>query len=252
MRTGATAYDVIVLDVMLPGRDGFEICRELREQRNWAGVLMLTARNAVEDRVTGLNAGADDYLAKPFSFAELVARVRALARRGAVERPVVLEVGDLRLDRSRLQVWRGDVAVDLSHKEFALLEALMLRPGPFRDAGYVGVLQVLALFAGISRSGVTMVGGLWRGLGHEDAARFAFLLATPPILAAGILKVPSLFGHAGDHIHGQLAVGFVITGVTALLSVRFLLRYFRTRTLTPFAGYCLIAGLASIIRFSVG
>jgi len=129
VRTGATAYDVIVLDVMLPGRDGFEICRELREQRNWAGVLMLTARNAVEDRVTGLNAGADDYLAKPFSFAELVARVRALARRGAVERPVVLEVGDLRLDRSRLQVWRGDVAVDLSHKEFALLEALMLRPG---------------------------------------------------------------------------------------------------------------------------
>ncbi len=123
---------------------------------------------------------------------------------------------------------------------------------PFRDAGYVGVLQVLALFAGISRSGVTMVGGLWRGLDHEDAARFAFLLATPPILAAGILKVPSLFGHAGDHIHGQLAVGFVITGVTALLSVRFLLRYFRTRTLTPFAGYCLIAGLASIIRFSVG
>jgi two-component system OmpR family response regulator len=129
VRSQATSYDVIVLDVMLPGRDGFEICRELREQRNWAGILMLTARDRVSDRVAGLNAGADDYLVKPFSFAELVARVRALARRGTVERPVTLKVGDLRLDRSRLQVWRGEVPVDLSGKEFALLETFMLRPG---------------------------------------------------------------------------------------------------------------------------
>jgi two-component system OmpR family response regulator len=129
VRSDATAYDVVVLDVMLRGRDGFEICRELRERRNWAGVLMLTARGAVEDRVAGLNAGADDYLVKPFSFVELVARVRALARRGGTERPVMLEVGDLRLDRSRLQVWRGETPVDLSSKEFALLEAFMLRPG---------------------------------------------------------------------------------------------------------------------------
>jgi two-component system OmpR family response regulator len=129
VRTDATSYDVVVLDVMLPGRDGFAICRELRDRRNWTGVLMLTARGAVDDRVAGLNAGADDYLVKPFSFVELVARVRALARRGATERPVMLQVGDLRLDRSRLQVWRGETAVDLSSKEFALLEALMLRPG---------------------------------------------------------------------------------------------------------------------------
>ena len=129
VRSQATSYDVIVLDVMLPGRDGFEICRELREQRIWAGILMLTARDRVNDRVAGLNAGADDYLVKPFSFAELVARVRALARRGAVERPVMLQVGDLRLDRSRLQVWRSEVPVDLSSKEFALLETFMLRPG---------------------------------------------------------------------------------------------------------------------------
>jgi two-component system OmpR family response regulator len=129
VRTDATSYDVVVLDVMLPGRDGFEICRELRDRQNWTGVLMLTARGAVDDRVAGLNAGADDYLVKPFSFVELVARVRALARRGATERPVMLQVGDLRLDRSRLQVWRGETAVDLSSKEFALLEALMLRPG---------------------------------------------------------------------------------------------------------------------------
>ena len=95
-----------------------------------------------------------------------------------------------------------------------------------------------------------MVGGLWRGLSHEDAARFAFLLATPVILAAGVLKVPTLFGHAGDHIHGQVAVGFVITGVTAYLSVRFLVRYFETHTLRPFAIYCLIAGGVSLIHFA--
>ena len=134
----------------------------------------------------------------------------------------------------------------------ALASDLRLSQIPFRDATYVGVLQVAALFAGISRSGITMVGGLWRGLDHEDAARFAFLLATPPILAAGVLKIPSLFGTAGAHIHGQVVVGFIITGVTAYLSVRFLVRYFQTRTLKPFAAYCLIAGFASIIRFGVG
>ena len=121
---------------------------------------------------------------------------------------------------------------------------------PVVDAIYIGVLQIAALFAGISRSGITMVGGLWRGLSYEDAARFAFLLATPPILAAGILKVPSLFGDAGKHIHGQVAVGFVITGVVAYFSVRFLVRYFETRTLRPFAIYCLVAGAVSFIRFA--
>jgi undecaprenyl-diphosphatase len=121
---------------------------------------------------------------------------------------------------------------------------------PFRDSFYVGVLQITALFAGISRSGVTMVGGLWRGLDHEDAARFAFLLATPPILAAGVLKLPSLAGSAGAHIHGQVVLGMVVTAVTAYLSVRFLVRYFQTRTLTPFAIYCLAFGAASILRFA--
>jgi undecaprenyl-diphosphatase len=121
---------------------------------------------------------------------------------------------------------------------------------PMRDAVGIGALQILALFAGISRSGVTMVGGLWRGLSHEDAARFAFLLATPVILAAGVLKIPTLFGHAGDHIHGQVAVGFIVTGVTAYLSVRFLVRYFERHTLQPFAIYCLVAGAASLVRFA--
>jgi undecaprenyl-diphosphatase len=109
----------------------------------------------------------------------------------------------------------------------------------------------LALLPGISRSGVTMVGGLWRGLDHEDAARFAFLPATPPILAAGVLKLPTLFGQAGAHIHGQVAVGVAVTGVAAYLSVRYLVRYFRTRTLLPFAVYCLLVGGASVLRFAV-
>jgi undecaprenyl-diphosphatase len=121
---------------------------------------------------------------------------------------------------------------------------------PFRDSFLIGVLQITALLAGISRSGVTMVGGLWRGLDHEDAARFAFLLATPPILAAGVLKLPSLAGSAGAHIHGQVVLGMAVTAVTAYLSVRFLVRYFQTRTLTPFAIYCLAFGAASILRFA--
>src|SRR3954467_14154491 len=120
----------------------------------------------------------------------------------------------------------------------------------YGDGVTIGLFQIAALFAGISRSGVTMVGGLWRGLSHEDAARFAFLLATPVILAAGVLKVPTLFGHAGDHIHGQAAVGFVVTGITAYVSVRFLVRYFERHTLTPFAIYCLVAGGVSFVRFA--
>jgi two-component system, OmpR family, response regulator len=125
----ATDYDAIVLDMMLPGTDGLEVCRRLREDGRWAPVLMLTARDAVEDRVAGLDAGADDYLTKPFSFAELLARLRALARRPALERPSVLEVGELRLDPATRQIWRGGAEVRLSTKEFALLETFMRRPG---------------------------------------------------------------------------------------------------------------------------
>jgi two-component system OmpR family response regulator len=125
----AVEYDAIVLDVMLPGPDGFEVCRRLRERGVWSPVLMLTARDAVEDRVAGLDAGADDYLPKPFSFAELLARLRALVRRGSAERPSILEVGDLRLDPASRQAWRDDTEVQLSAKEFALLETFMRRPG---------------------------------------------------------------------------------------------------------------------------
>lgn len=126
---GSTGYDAVVLDVMLPGIDGFETCRRLRDDGVWAPVLMLTARGAVEDRVAGLDGGADDYLTKPFSLAEVAARLRALARRGAIERPPVFEVGDLRLDPAAHRVWRGEEEVSLSAKELALLEAFMRRPG---------------------------------------------------------------------------------------------------------------------------
>jgi two-component system, OmpR family, response regulator len=122
-------YDAIVLDVMLPGLDGFEVCRQLRAMGRWAPILLLTARDAVEDRIRGLDAGADDYLAKPFAFGELLARLRALLRRGARERPAVLVVGDLRLDPATRAVTRAGEAVDLTAKEYALLELLMRHPG---------------------------------------------------------------------------------------------------------------------------
>lgn len=125
----ATPYDAVVLDVVLPGADGLEICRTLRERGIWVPIVMLTARGAVGDRVTGLDAGADDYLTKPFSFAELLARLRALTRRGAAERPAIVEVGSLRLDPAARRVWRAEVEVMLSTKEFALLEVMMRRPG---------------------------------------------------------------------------------------------------------------------------
>jgi two-component system OmpR family response regulator len=130
---GSTEYDAIVLDVMLPGMDGFQVCKRLREDGVWSPVLMLTARDAIDDRVRGLDTGADDYLTKPFSFAELAARLRALARRGPVERPTVLRLGDLRLDPSSKRVWRGETDIGLSAKEFSLLETFMRRPGAVLD-----------------------------------------------------------------------------------------------------------------------
>ncbi|HEY9408975.1 MAG TPA: response regulator transcription factor [Jiangellaceae bacterium] len=121
-------YDVMLLDVMLPDIDGFEVCRRLRAARVWTPILMLTARTAVVDRIAGLDSGADDYLAKPFAFQELLARMRALARRGPVPRPAVLEAAGLRMDPAARRVWRGPTELSLSTRELILLEALMRRP----------------------------------------------------------------------------------------------------------------------------
>ena len=122
-------YDVVVLDVGLPDNDGFAVCRSMRERSVWAPVLMLTARTAVADRVDGLDAGADDYLGKPFAVEELLARVRALTRRGPVVRSPILRTGDLRLNPATHEVWRGEAPIDLSLREFALLETFMRHPG---------------------------------------------------------------------------------------------------------------------------
>jgi two-component system OmpR family response regulator len=157
----ATRYDAIVLDVMLPGMDGFETLGELRKQGRWTPVLVLTARDSVEDRIAGLDVGADDYLTKPFSFAELLARLRAIVRRGEVERPTTLQVGDLRLDPATHQVWRGTAEIELTGKEFALLEAFMRRPGAVLsrdqlleqawDMGYDNRSNVIAVYVNYLR-----------------------------------------------------------------------------------------------------
>lgn len=122
-------YDAVLLDVLLPEMSGIEVCRQLRERKRWMPVLMLTARDAISDRVRGLDVGADDYLVKPFSFDEMSARVRALIRRGAVERPSELRVGGLRLDPAARRAWRGDVELELSTKEYALLRMFLSHPG---------------------------------------------------------------------------------------------------------------------------
>ena len=120
-------YDAIVLDVMLPGIDGVEVCRRLRDAEHWAGILLLTARTSLGDRIRGLDAGADDYLTKPFAFGELTARLRALARRGTRARPTVLAAGDLCVDPAGRRVWRGSTEIELSAREFALLELFLKR-----------------------------------------------------------------------------------------------------------------------------
>jgi two-component system OmpR family response regulator len=160
-RATESDYDGIVLDLMLPGMDGFSVCRTLRSRGRWAPVLMLTARDAVEDRIRGLDAGADDYLVKPFAFGELLARLRALVRRGPGERPAVVEVGDVRLDPAAHTVVRAGRTVDLSAREFALLEYLMRHAGEVVtrsrildhvwDYNYDGMSNVVDVYVGYVR-----------------------------------------------------------------------------------------------------
>ena len=129
VRATATDYAVIVTEINLPDVDGFQVCRRIRDEHVDAPILILSSRDSVEDRVQGLDCGADDYLGKPFAFRELLARMRAMSRRGGIARGVVLEAGDLQLDASRHQVSRGETKIELSRKEFAVLEALMREPG---------------------------------------------------------------------------------------------------------------------------
>jgi undecaprenyl-diphosphatase len=161
---------------------------------------------------------------------------------------LILLAGERLRRRSEVQrlVQEHGHHTDEGHDVGRDLESLELREGVF-----VGSAQILALFAGISRSGVTMVAGLLRGLDHEDAARLSFMLATPVILAAGVYKLPDLLGHNGDGIRGQVLAGSIAAGIAAYLSVRFLTRFFETRTLTPFAIYSLVVGIGMIVYLSV-
>jgi two-component system OmpR family response regulator len=129
VRATSTNYDLILLDLMLPGLDGFEVCRRLRASDVWSPTLMLTALDDIDSRVRGLDSGADDYLAKPFSFAELLARIRALVRRGAPPRPTLLTVDDLQLDPAARRVWQGGAELALTAREYAMLEIFMRHPG---------------------------------------------------------------------------------------------------------------------------
>jgi undecaprenyl-diphosphatase len=153
-------------------------------------------------------------------------------------------------ERVRRRVAVRKLVTEHPHTHSQSEEGRRLDTLDFKEAGAVGVAQVGALFAGVSRSGITMVAGLVRGLDHEDAARFSFLLATPIIFAAGVYKVPDLAGHLGNGIRGQAFVGAICAGVAAYASVRFLLRFFETRNLLPFAIYCLIFGGISVLRFA--
>ena len=161
MQAAVWEYDGILLDVMLPGRDGLAVCRALRERGCWAPVLMLTARGQVDDRIRGLDVGADDYLVKPFDFGEMLARLRALLRRAPSQRPARLEVGDLVVDPATHEVARGGVAVELTAREFSVLEFLARHPGQaisrtrlldhVWDANYEGSTNIVDVYVGYLR-----------------------------------------------------------------------------------------------------
>src|SRR5438132_2776256 len=155
-------YDVIVLDIMLPGMNGFKVCENLREAGNWTPILMLTAKDGEFDQAEALDTGADDFVTKPFSYVALVARLHALIRRGATERPAVLEAGDLRLDPGARRAWRGEVEVRLTAREMALLEFLLHHRGDVVsktdildhvwDGSFDGDLNIVEVYVGRLRS----------------------------------------------------------------------------------------------------
>ncbi len=164
---------------------------------------------------------------------------------------LILAGAELLRRRANSATDRGQPSIAASNTEHSETGATQqLDTLKLRDGFTIGLAQILALFAGISRSGVTMAAGLLRGLDHEEAARFSFLLATPIILAAGVLKIPDLFGPLGNGVRGQIVVGSVFAGIAAYLSVRFLIKWFRTRTLWPFSIYCLAVGSSAAIYFA--
>jgi undecaprenyl-diphosphatase len=224
-------------------------------RHDWARIISGMLRSVRDRRIEGSDARLGWLLVIATIPAGLIGLLFEHALRTVFAKPlaaacflvvngVILAVGEFARRRARRHVTvptGTDVAS--SDRRLASLE--------YREAGAIGVAQIGALFAGISRSGITMVAGLLRGLDHEDAARFSFLLATPIILAAGVYKLPDLFGPLGDGVRSQVLVGSIVAGVAAYLSVKFLVRYFETRTLTPFAIYCIVFGALSVVRFGL-
>jgi undecaprenyl-diphosphatase len=209
------------------------------------GLILLGAEALRRSAIRRKSAGAQATASRPAqAFAHADARSASAAYAGAPGAGHPGTAGIRPASHRKPSGGRAVADIDAAEQSDARIARLSYAAGTL-----IGATQILALLAGISRSGITMAGGLWRGLDHEDAARFAFLLATPVILAAGVLKVPSLLGPAGAHIHGQVVLGVIVCAIAAYLSVRFLVRWFQTRTLTPFAIYCLAVGALSIIRF---
>jgi len=221
----------------------FTVVRTRRVETSTQRLAMLIVAATIPVGITGLlfEHSLRTLFAKPLAAAVFLTINGLILLGGEVLRRRVVTPPEL-ADAPEVGAARGTAVTTRAHRRLDTLE--------YREAALIGLFQTLALLAGISRSGVTMVGGLVRGLDHEDAAKFSFLLATPVILAAGLLKLPSLAGPAGNGIQGQVLVGALVAGLAAYGSLRFLTRYFATRTLLPFAVYSLVAGLVSVVHFA--
>jgi len=221
----------------------FTVVRTRRVETSTQRLAMLIVAATIPVGITGLlfEHSLRTLFAKPLAAAVFLTINGLILLGGEVLRRRVVTPPEL-ADAPEVGAASGTAVTTRAHRRLDTLE--------YREAALIGLFQTLALLAGISRSGVTMVGGLVRGLDHEDAAKFSFLLATPVILAAGVLKLPSLAGSVGDGIHGQVLVGALVAGCCAYGAVRFLSRYFATHSLTPFAVYSLVAGLVCIARFA--
>ncbi len=221
----------------------FTVVRTRRVETSTQRLAMLIVAATIPVGITGLlfEHSLRTLFAKPLAAAVFLTINGLILLGGEVLRRRVVTPPEL-ADAPEVGAASGTAVTTRAHRRLDTLE--------YREAALIGLFQTLALLAGISRSGVTMVGGLVRGLDHEDAAKFSFLLATPVILAAGLLKLPSLAGPAGNGIQGQVLVGALVAGLAAYGSLRFLTRYFATRTLLPFAVYSLVAGLVSVVHFA--
>ena len=217
LQQGMTDIDLILLDIMMPQMDGLELCKQLRARSPRLGIIMLTARTQEMDKVTGLLVGADDYVTKPFSPSELMARVDAIYRR-----------------------------VEMSKESSGAKETTKLSRITYRQALIVGAWQVLALIPGTSRSGSTIIGGLLCGMSRACASQFTFFLAIPVMAGASGLKLVKFLAGGGVFTVGEigaLLVGCIVAFVVSILAIRFLMDYVKKHTFTAFGWYRIALGI---------